>query len=398
MSESETGGTVAARLGELQLALRDARLEGWLLYDHRGQNGIAVRALGLEDVAPMRRFFYWIPADGMPALIAHSIEIESFGELPGDELRYEGWTSLRAHLEKVLPRRGPVAMEHQPIGGNPDLSRVDSGTVDLVRSYGPRVVSSADLVNRFLAPWSAAQRASHARALEAIRAVEGEIVEMMATTRTPLESEVRERAAEGLRARGLVAGRPPMIASGSQTRDRRHRSGDRDRRVVPGDLVMIDLIAREDQRATPFAHRGAVLAIDEVSGDAARAFDAAREARDAAIELVRERARSGQRLLGFEVDEHARAVLARAGLREAVVHRTGHHLGRVPFSGEGCTFDALEIHDTREALSGLAWSVHPGVYGEHFGVRASASLLRTDDDVVILDPGQDAIRVVARSA
>ncbi|UJR82308.1 M24 family metallopeptidase [Sandaracinus amylolyticus] len=394
--EIETGGTIAARLGEIQLALRDARLEGWLLYDHRGQNGIAVRALGLEQVAPMRRFFYWVPADGMPALIAHSIEIESFGELPGDELRYDAWGSLREQLERTLPRRGAIAMEHQDIGGNPDLSRVDAGTVELVRSYGPRVVSSADLVNRFLAPWSAAQRASHARTVAKLIEVDAEIVEMLASQRTPLESEIRAHADDAMRSRGLVLGRPPLVASGRHTRERHQRSGERDRRVVPRDVVMIDLVAREDQRCTPFAHRGIVLAIDEVTREAASAFAAARDAREAAIDLLRERAQRGTRLLGFEVDEHARAVLARSGDAGHVAHRTGHHLGRVPFSGEGCTFDAFEIHDTREVLPGLAWSVHPGVYREELGVRASASVMRDREGVAVLDPGQDAIRVVAR--
>lgn len=390
---------VAARLGDLQLALREAHLEGWLLYDHRGQNGIAVRALGLEDVAPMRRFFYWVPAEGMPALIAHAIEIEAFGELPGDVLRYDGWTSLRARLEQTLPRRGAIAMEHQDIGGNPDLSRVDAGTVELVRSYGPRVVSSADLANAFLGPWSDADEASHARALAKVIEAEGEVLALLAAQRTPLESEVRARATEALAARGLVIGRPPMIASGSHTRDRHHRpEADRDRRVLPRDLVAIDLIVREPERGSPFVHRSAVIAIEEASADQASSFAAAREARDAAIELVRERAETGARLLGFEVDERARSVLARAGRGAQVIHRTGHHLGRVPFSGEACTFDGFEVHDTREAIPRLAWSLHPGVYREDLGVRANASILRTSDGVRVLDPGQHEIRIVARGA
>ncbi|MDQ3036845.1 MAG: M24 family metallopeptidase, partial [Myxococcota bacterium] len=291
---TSTGGIVAARLGDLQIAMREARIEGWLLYDHRGQNGMAVRALGLEEVAPMRRFFFWVPADGMPALIAHAIEIETFGELPGDVLRYDGWSSLRMRLEQTLPRRGAVAMEHQEIGGNPDLSRVDAGTIDLVRSYGPRVISSGDLTNAFLGPWSDQDEASHARALAKVIEAEGEVIEMLASQRTPLESEVRDRASEALTSRGLVLGRPPMIASGTHTRDRHHRSElDRDRRVLPRDLVAIDLIAREGERGAPYVHRSAVLAIDEVSAEQSSAFAAAREARDAAITLVRERAESG---------------------------------------------------------------------------------------------------------
>lgn len=394
-----TGGVVAARLGELQLALREARLEGWLLCDHRGQNGIAVRALGLEEVAPMRRFFYWVPADGMPALIAHAIEAEAFGELPGDVLRYDGWSSLRAHLEQALPRRGAVAMEHQGIGGNPDVSRVDGGTVELVRSYGPRVVSSADVVNRFLGPWTAEQREGHARALAKTIEAEREVLAMLASQRTPLESEVRACAAEALRARGLVLGRPPMVASGPNTRDRHQRAAeDRDRRVLPRDLVMIDLIAREDARGARYVHRGAAIAIDEASAEQRDAFAAAREARDAAIALLRERAESGTRLLGFEADERAREVIARAARGAQIVHRTGHHLGHVPFSGEACTLDGFEVHDTREALPMLAWSVHPGVYREDLGVRATASVLRTESGIEVLDAGQDALRVVARGA
>jgi Xaa-Pro aminopeptidase len=344
----------------------------------------------------MRRFFYWVPADGMPALVAHAIEIEAFGELPGDVLRYDGWASLRSRLEKILPRRGPVAMEHQDIGGNPDLSRVDAGTVELVRSYGPRVVSSADVANRFLGPWREADESAHARALAKVIEAEEEVCAFLASTRTPLESEVRARATASIESRGLVLGRPPMVATGSHTRDRHHRPRlDRDRRVLPRDLVAIDLVARDPERTAPFVHRGLVASIDETQPDHEAAFAVAREARDAAVEAVRQRARTGLRLLGFEVDEIARTVIEKSGA--GLVHRTGHHLGRVPFSGEACTFDGFEVHDTREVVPGLAWSVHPGVYREEFGLRAAASIQRTGDGVRVLDGGQESIRLIVRS-
>lgn len=390
------GGVIAEQLGDIQIALREARLEGWLLYDHRGQNGLAVRALGLDEVAAMRRFFYWIPADGMPALIAHAIDVEAFGELPGDVIPYDGWASLRARLDKLLPRRGAIAMEHQPIGGNPDLSRVDAGTVGLVQSYGPQVVSSADLVNRFLGPLRAADVESHARALAQLAMAELEIVDFIAASAAPLESEVCACAAKAVESRGLVLGRPPSVASGPHTRAFHHRPRrERDRRLMPRDLIAVDLVAREPVRGAPYAHRSLVASLEEVQPAHAEAFAVAREAREIAIAMVRERARSGTRLLGFEVDEAARAVIARSG--GGLVHRTGHHLGWVPDSGEGCTFDAFEVHDTREALAGLAWVVHPGVYREEFGVRATASIQRIADNVRVLDPGLDAIRVITRT-
>jgi len=390
------GGTIAERLGDVQIALREAGREGWLLYDHRGINGLAVRALGLEDAAPTRRLFYWVPADGMPALVAHATEIQAFGELPGDVLPYDSWSSFRARLEKILPRRGLVAMEHEDVGGNPDLSRVDGGTVALVSSYGPRVVSSADLANALLGPWTEAQAAAHARALVRVLEAEAEVVSFLAIERTPLESEVCAVADAALLRRGLVPGRSSAVASGPHTRDGHHRPRhERDRRLLPRDVVTIDLVARDAERAAPFVHRGLVASLEEPEPAHVEAFAVARRARDSAVALVRERARSGQRLLGFEVDEHARRLLGRSG---QVVHRTAHHLGRIPFSAEACTFDAFEIHDTREAVAGLAWSIHPGLYREDFGLRATASVRSVGGDVQLLDPGQTEIRVVARGA
>jgi Xaa-Pro aminopeptidase len=389
------GGLLSAQLGEVESALRDARLEGWLLYDYRGQNGIAQRALGLEDVSPTRRFFYWIPAEGIPVLLAHASELETFGDLPGEGIPYDGWASLRTQLGKLLPNRGAIAMEHQEFGGHPDLSRVDAGTVALVRSYGPSVVSSGDLVNRFLGPWRDKDASSHARALAALIEVEHEIVAFLESTPMPLESEVRTRAIAAIESRGLVLGRPPMVASGPHTRHPHHGArASCDRRIQPRDLVIIELIAREASRGSPFAHRSLVASLEEVQREHAEAFAVAREAREVAIDLVRERARKGSRLLGFEVDEAARLVLARSG--SELLHRTGYHLGPVPLSGEACTFDAFEVHDIREALAGLAWSVHPGVYREEFGVRATASIQRTEYDIRVIDPGQDEIRVIAR--
>ena len=120
MTSAPYVGAVLERLGDIQIALRESGLEGWLLYDYRGQCPASPRALGLVPPWPSRRWFYWLPAEGMPALVPHAMESELFGELPGDVLPYHDWTSLRSRLERLLPQRGRVAMNHQGIGGNPD--------------------------------------------------------------------------------------------------------------------------------------------------------------------------------------------------------------------------------------------------------------------------------------
>ena len=54
-------------------------------------------------------------------------------------------------------------MEYSPRGAIPYVSRVDAGTIELVRDQGVQVVSSGDLIQQFEAVWTAAALASHRR-------------------------------------------------------------------------------------------------------------------------------------------------------------------------------------------------------------------------------------------
>ncbi len=164
---------VSERLGEIQIALRGKKLEGWLFSDHRGQNPLALRALGIVGT-PLRRVFYWLPADGMPVLVAHAMELETMPELPGETLSYTGWAELRRALDRTLPTRGGVAMEHASIAASPDVSRVEAGTVGLVASYGATVVPSIDLVNAFVGTLAEDEIASLRESVKKLAAIRSE--------------------------------------------------------------------------------------------------------------------------------------------------------------------------------------------------------------------------------
>ncbi len=387
-------GAVVARLGDIQLALREAQLEGWLLTDHRRKSPLALRALGLADVSPMRRFFFWISADGMPALVAHALEADAFGELPGDVLPFHDWTTLRGRLEKLLPPRGRIAMEHQPIGGSPDLSCVDGGTVALVESYGPKVVTSADLANRFLGPWRKSDQESHARASKGLDAALAQLVDALGSEKGITERALRTIATRALSELSLDAP-APWIASGVHTRERRARTDrDPDRAVGKGDIVTVEITARERATGSPYAHRSHVLSLGQPSAALERAFEASRAACDAAVAMLRERAERGERLLGYEVADAAHRAVDHRRIGARWLHRAGHHLGWVPFSGEACTFDDLEWRDVREVLTGLAWSIHPGVYVGDHGLATSTTVRRSSSDLEILVPAQESIRIV----
>ena len=68
------------------------------------------------------------------------------------------------NLAKILGRAKNVAMQYSPKSAIPYVATVDAGTIELVRSVGAKVVSSADLVQKFEACWTAQQLESHRKA------------------------------------------------------------------------------------------------------------------------------------------------------------------------------------------------------------------------------------------
>lgn len=387
-------------LGDIQIELAARKLEGWLIYDFRGQNPVAALALGLEGRTLTRRFFFWIPAEGIPVLVVHETEAGSFPHLVGDRVRYSGWGALRAGVSRVLPSRGQIAMEYCPMGSNPYLSWVDAGTLELVRSYGPTVVSSGDLVQLFLCRWSPEELGSHRRTAEALGRIKDAALGFaggrLEHGERVLESEVQGHVLSAMGEAGLTSGGPPIVAAGPHTGNPHYLPGDESGRALsPGDLLLIDLSARETSSSGVFAELAWMAHVGgPVASAHEEAFAVVVRAREAALSLIRARIAEGRRVLGFEVDRAARDVVRGAGFGEHFVHRTGHHLGRAMNSGYGCTLDDFEIHDTRALVQGLAWSVHPGVYFEEFGVRTGLSVYWGEAGLEVHTPTQDRIEQI----
>src|SRR5947209_3023374 len=152
---------------KVQSALRPFGFDGWLIYDFRGSNLLGRRIVGFpDDQMGSRRWFYYVPAAGDARKLVHRIESGALGHLPGDQTVYLRWQELEAGVAKLLAGAKRVAMEYSPRNANPYVSRVDAGTVELVRSRGVEVVSSGDLIQQFEATWDDEQISMH---LEAAR-------------------------------------------------------------------------------------------------------------------------------------------------------------------------------------------------------------------------------------
>ena len=160
----------AERVTEIQAALRAAKLDGWLFYDFRHSDPLAYRILKLDEkMLASRRWFYYVPASGEPVKIVQSIEQFKLDSLPGRKLVFRGWQELHARLKEVLApaakeSKSRIAMQYSPMNDIPYISRVDAGTIELVRSFGVEPVSSAELVQRFEAVFSPDQHEMHVEA------------------------------------------------------------------------------------------------------------------------------------------------------------------------------------------------------------------------------------------
>ncbi len=374
----------------LQRALDESGLDGWLLYDFHGQNPTAVNALGLAGHMLTRRWFYLVPRAGTPTLLVHRIEEGSMpAGIPGARRAYASWQSLRAELSALLGSLGPrprVAMEYFPEGAIPTLSRVDAGTLELVRALGVEVASSGELVQRFLCRWDDAQLASHRRALDAIDAAKdaafARIGEALRRGETLRETDVQAFLMERFAAAGLETDHPPIVAVNGHAGDPHYEPAEATASpILPGDLVLIDLWARGTGPRDVYAD----ITWVGFCGDAPPArlreiFEATTAARDAGLAALEQAHREGRTLRGFEVDRVVRDVIAARGFADRFVHRTGHSID-TSVHGDGANLDDLETHDTRPLVTGLGFSIEPGIYlpEEGLGVRSEIDVFMAAD-------------------
>ncbi len=370
---------MSADIPEIQSDIRAAKIDGWLFYDFRGRDPIAQNILSLPEGMRTRRWFYFIPAKGTPKKLVHKIEMQSLAALPGEMLYYSAQDELRKNLKKMFGRAKSVAMQYSPKNAIPYVSMVDAGTVELVRSCGPRVVSSADLVQKYEACWSAEQLESHLSAGVIIDRIVRETFQLAAKSvqekRTLTEFDLKNWILKEFAAAGLWTEEGPDIAVNAHASDPHY--GPTEESAAPireGDLLLMDVWGKKKTPGSVYyditwmGYLGA-----KVPEKYAKVFSVVREARDAATELIRKHIAAGKPLQGWQVDKAARRVIEKAGYGKYFFHRTGHSIGE-KVHGNGVNMDGLETHDVRRLIPKTGNSIEPGIYLPEFGVRSEVNV------------------------
>jgi Xaa-Pro dipeptidase len=385
----------------VQRALKDDGLDAWLLYDFRGTNPIATRLAGLagSDKLATRRWYYLIPAVGEPRGLVHAIERHNLDGLPGEKRPYAGREQLAAGLKTLLGGARRVAMEYSPGNNIPYISRVDAGTVEAVRQAGADVVSSGDLVQRFEAIWTDEVFGMHLAAAERLYRIKDrayDLVRRRVGSGTLTEYEVQQEMMTWFSEEGLVTDSAPNVSAQENAGDPHyHPSREIHRPIRLNEIVLLDLWGKLPQPGAVFADITWVGYTGAAVPDAyAKAFAAARDGRDAAVDLVKTAVREGRDLRGFEVDRVTRAVIEKAGYGAQFIHRTGHSLGE-EVHGNGVHMDDYETHDDRRLIPGTGFTIEPGVYTSEFGVRTEINMFIGEKEAVVTGPTQtDIVKLV----
>jgi Xaa-Pro aminopeptidase len=395
--------TPAERVSEVQAALRDAKLDGWLFYDFRHSDALAYRILKLdENMFASRRWFYYVPASGEPVKIVQSIEQFKLDSLPGKKLVFRGWKELQERLREVLSpatkgSKRRIAMQYSPMNDIPYISRVDAGTIELVRSFGVEPVTSAELVQKFEAVFSPAQYQMHVEASDKmhriIQEAFAEIARRIRANEPTTEWDIAQFMLRRYSEEGMEQ-EPMIVAVNANTANPHYMpTKEKNSPIKRGDFVLIDAATKFDKPdavATDQTWTGYVG--ETVPDEYTRIFNIVREARDSAVDFIRKNVRAGKPIRGAEVDDVSRGVITRAGFGEQFTHRTGHSIGEETH-GNGVNIDDFETRDSRRIIPGICFSIEPGIYMEgKFGVRSEINVYVSDKDIEVTgEPIQTAI-------
>ena len=388
-------------LKAIQSALSEFGFDGWLLYDFRGSNVLAQRILQMpHGFMASRRYFYFIPANGTPKKLVHRIESDALDHLPGDKVIYLRWQELEAAIQAIVAGCKNVAMEYSPRNGNPYVSRVDAGTVELVRSFGCEVVSSGDLISLFESTLTDAQLKSHLEASEVTNAAFARtwkfIADQVRTHGFVEEIAVSDEIMRHFAENKMTTYHPPIVGVNGNGGNPHYETGTgAQTKIVEGSFVLVDLWAKLDQPGSIYSDLTRTGFVGtSVPEKYINVFNVVAASRDAGIECVKSAFAAGRQPQGWEVDDAVRGVIEASGYGKDFCHRTGHSLAQ-EVHGNGTHMDNLETHETRRILPRTLFTIEPGIYLPEFGIRSEIDVYIHADGRVQVTGGPIQTAIVA---
>jgi Xaa-Pro dipeptidase len=392
------------KIADVQNTLKKQNIDGWLLYDFRRSNNLACSFLEIpEQTMLTRRFFYWIPKSGNPVKIVSSIEVKTLQNLPGDLKPYTTWQELEEIIQSLLQGSKTIAMEYSPRNCIPYVSKVDAGTMEVIKGFGVNVVSSADMLQQYTSVWDKEKWELHLQAADvvsnAVDRVWKFISEQLKTKMKVTEYDVQQLIMAELQKNYCIFEGNPICAVNAHSADPHYSPTKESHSVIKGgDFILIDLWCKKNLPRATYADITRVgVAASKPSKKQQEIFDLVKNARDQATEFIKQRFSSKKQVTGWEIDQVSRDVIEKGGYGKYFIHRTGHNINESDH-GEGAHIDNFETHDSRQILPGTCFSIEPGIYlPDEFGVRLEYNVFVHPNGQVEVTGGiQDAIECLSK--
>ena len=363
---------------------------GWLVYDYREANPIFRQVIQPSGHVTRPCYFY-LPAAGQPTLLTHHVDAGKFADSGVECVVYSNRQTLVSALGELISGAGRLAMEYSPMNELPRVSRVDAGTVELVRSMGVEVVSSADLMQAATHRWTPEQYADHHRTALVLGRIVNEAFAHAGerigrgVTEFDVAEFIRHRFAE----EGIASPDGPIVAVNANASDPHYEpSAHRHSPILPGDWLLIDLWAKGIVPGSVYADiTWCAYAGDRVPARQQEIFDIVVGARDAAVEYLLDSHGKGESVQGWQADRVAREYIDARGYGQWFTHRLGHSIGFEVHS-EAVNLDGFETNDTRRIIPGVCFSVEPGIYLPEFGVRSEIDVFMSENGPAPSSPVQ----------
>ena len=328
-----------------------------------------------------RPCYLYIPRSGEPVLLGHHVDAGKFYGMEDLLVVYRNRHSVVEELSRLLPDGGTVAMEYSPLGALPRASKVDAGTVELVRSFGVQVTSSADLVQYATQRWNEAQLASHKRAADKLGTIVLQAFEYVGQrlAEGPNEFQVAEFIRRKFDEEGLTTPDGPIVAINGHASDPHYEPlPDKSSDIRHGDWLLIDLWAKETAEGSMYADITWVAYVgSEVPEGHQKIFEIVAGSRDAALKYLGAEFQKGRFAQGYQADEVAREYIHERGYGEFFTHRLGHSIGQ-EVHGDAVNLDGFETEDSRSIIPGICFSIEPGIYLPEFGVRSEIDVFMSE--------------------
>lgn len=259
-------------------------------------------------------------------------------------------------------------MQYSPMNAIPSISLVDAGTVELIRSFGIEVLSSADLVQLFESCISADAYKMHCEAGNKIHKILDlclrEVKKSIESFKVITEYDIQQFIVKEFDKAGLICeDMLPIVAVNENTGNPHYEpTVSRNKVINRGDFMLIDLWGKLSKPGSVYYDVTWVGVVAEDVAEKYRViFDIVRQARDIGISYIEEKFEAGENVYGWQVDDAVRGFILRRGYGNNFLHRTGHSIGE-SVHGNGANIDNLETWDERMLLPGNLFSIEPGIY------------------------------------